>query len=308
MTPREFITKWQNSQLKERAAAQSHFLDLCRLLDEPEPAAADPTGKDYGFEVGASKTTGGQGFADVFKRGHFGWEYKGTKANLDAAFAQLQRYAIALDNPPLLIVSDIGTTIRIHTNWTNSVSKTYEIAIADLEDPEKRGWLKAALSDPETLRPTKTRQELTEEVAGDFARLARSLRERGHVPEEVAHFINRLVFCMFAEDVGLLPNKMFARMIAAARPKPETFQTHAATLFAASHPLSFRQASHAVMQVRRQIGAEAHDIHGLRHAAAGCSDELIMAVTGHESRASVVRYAAAARQKPRAKEAQGRRT
>src|SRR5690606_30788116 len=74
--------------------------------------------------------------------------------------AQLQRYAIALDNPPLLIVSDIGTTIRIHTNWTNSVSKVYEIAIADLSDPEKRGWLKAALSDPETLRPSKTRQQL----------------------------------------------------------------------------------------------------------------------------------------------------
>src|SRR5690606_4499409 len=116
--------------------------------------------------------------------GHFAWEYKGTKANLDTAFAQLQRYAIALDNPPLLIVSDIGTTIRIHTNWTNSVSKVYEIAIADLGDPTKRGWLKAALSDPETLRPTKTRQELTEEVAGEFAELARSLRARGHHPEQ----------------------------------------------------------------------------------------------------------------------------
>ena len=74
MTPQAFIAKWQNSQLKERAAAQEHFLDICRMLDEPTPAEVDPTGKDYGFEVGASKTTGGNGFADVFKRGHFGWE------------------------------------------------------------------------------------------------------------------------------------------------------------------------------------------------------------------------------------------
>src|SRR5690606_2201100 len=125
LTPQAFIAKWQNSPIKERAGAQAHFLDLCRMLDEPEPADVDPTGKDYGFEVGATKTTGGNGFADVFKRGHFGWEYKGTRANLDEAFAQLQRYAVALDNPPLLIVSDIGTTIRIHTNWTNSVSKRY---------------------------------------------------------------------------------------------------------------------------------------------------------------------------------------
>ncbi len=233
MTPQQFISKWLNSALKERAAAQEHFLDLCRMLDEPTPADVDPTGKDYGFEVGASKTTGGNGFADVFKRGHFAWEYKGTKANLDTAFAQLQRYAIALDNPPLLIVSDIGTTIRIHTNWTNSVSKVYEIAIADLGDPTKRGWLKAALSDPETLRPTKTRQELTEEVAGEFAELARSLRARGHHPEQVAHFINRLVFCMFAEDVKLLPDNIFMRMLERALDDPSQFEGFARSLFTA---------------------------------------------------------------------------
>jgi type II restriction/modification system DNA methylase subunit YeeA len=233
LTPQAFIGKWQNSQIKERAAAQSHFNDLCDLLGEAQPLDVDPTGKDYGFEVGATKTTGGNGFADVFKRGHFAWEYKGSKANLDDAFAQLQRYAVALDNPPLLIVSDIGTTIRIHTNWTNSVSKRYDIAIAELHDPVKRGWLKSALSDPEALRPTKTRQELTEEVASEFAALARSLRERGHRPEEVAHFINRLVFCMFAEDVKLLPEGMFTRMLDQALDNPAEFVDFAGELFAA---------------------------------------------------------------------------
>lgn len=233
MTPHEFIKKWQNSQLKERAAAQEHFLDLCRLLGEKTPAQVDPTGLDYGFEVGATKTGGGHGFADVFKRGHFGWEYKGTRANLDAALLQLQRYAVALDNPPLLIVSDVGTTIRIHTNWTNSVSKVYEIPIAELGDAEKRGWLKAAFADPETLRPTKTRQQLTEEVAGNFAELARSLRARYGEPEEVAHFINRLVFCMFAEDVKLLKDRLFTRMLARALEDPSEFEGFARDLFRA---------------------------------------------------------------------------
>ncbi|NDW03946.1 class I SAM-dependent DNA methyltransferase [Jiella pacifica] len=233
MTPHEFIKKWSNSKLKERAAAQEHFLDLCRLLNEPTPAEVDPSGEDYGFEVGATKTTGGRGFADVFKRDHFGWEYKGTHSNLDAAFAQLQRYAVALDNPPLLIVSDIGTTIRIHTNWTNSVSKKYVIPIVDLEDAEKRQWLKWAFSEPDLLRPKKTRQELTEEVAGEFAELAKSLRSRGHKPEEVAHFINRLVFCMFAEDVKLLPNGIFTKMIERALEEPEQFEDFARKLFVA---------------------------------------------------------------------------
>ncbi|MCB8840036.1 type IIL restriction-modification enzyme MmeI [Aurantimonas sp. VKM B-3413] len=159
--------------------------------------------------------------------------YKGTHANLDTAFAQLQRYAVALDNPPLLIVSDIGTTIRIHTNWTNSVSTVYEVAIADLEDPEKRQWLKDAFTDPDLLRPRKTRQELTEEVAGEFAELARSLRSRGHTAEEVAHFINRLVFCMFAEDVKLLSGNLFTRMIERALEEPKEFEDFARSLFVA---------------------------------------------------------------------------
>ncbi|MFG1188630.1 class I SAM-dependent DNA methyltransferase [Xanthobacter flavus] len=233
MTPHEFITKWQNSKLKERAAAQEHFLDLCRLLGEKTPAEVDAGGLDYGFEVGATKTGGGHGFADVFKRGHFGWEYKGTRANLDAALLQLQRYAVALDNPPLLIVSDIGTTVRIHTNWTNSVSKTYDIPIAELEDAEKRQWLKAAFADPDALRPTKTRQQLTEEVAGKFAELARSLRARYDEPEKVAHFINRLVFCMFAEDVKLLKEGMFSRMLERALEEPAEFEAFARDLFRA---------------------------------------------------------------------------
>ena len=80
-----------------------------------------------------------------------------------------------------------------------------------------------------------------------------------------------------------------------------------------SQPVSYRAAAFAVMKVRKEIGAEDYDIHALRHttaselAALGLSDELIMAVTGHTSRASVVRYAGAARQKARAKTAQDAR-
>jgi hypothetical protein len=73
VTPNEFIDKWRASELKESSAAQEHFIDLCRLLDEPTPAEADPKGDWYCFERGATKTTGGEGWADVWKRGHFGW-------------------------------------------------------------------------------------------------------------------------------------------------------------------------------------------------------------------------------------------
>ena len=232
MTPQEFIAKWHASELKERSAAQEHFIDLCRLLGEPTPAEADPKGDHYCFERGALKDSGGEGWADVWKRHCFAWEYKGKRSNLDAAFDQLRQYALALENPPLLIVSDMRR-FRIRTNWTNSVSKTHEFELDDLADAAVRDKLKWAMSDPERLRPGETRQTLTERAAETFAQLAQSLRDRGHAPEEVAHFVNRLVFCMFAEDVGLLPNAMFTRMLEHARQRPDDFATLARDLFGA---------------------------------------------------------------------------
>ena len=59
MTPGEFIAKWRASELKESAAAQSHFNDLCQMLGEPTPTDADPAGEWYCFERGARKDTGG---------------------------------------------------------------------------------------------------------------------------------------------------------------------------------------------------------------------------------------------------------
>ena len=232
MTPHDFIAKWRASELKESSASQEHFIDLCRLLDEPTPAEADPAGDHYCFERGARTDTGGDGWADVWKRHCFAWEYKGKRKDLDAAFAQLRQYALALENPPLLIVSDMER-FRIRTNWTNCVSRTHEFGLDDLTDAAQRDKLKWAFSNPERLRPGETRQALTERAAETFASLAQSLRDRGHDPQAVAHFVNRLVFCMFAEDVGLLAGNMFTRMLEHARKQPGDFPALARDLFGA---------------------------------------------------------------------------
>jgi type II restriction/modification system DNA methylase subunit YeeA len=230
VSPEEFVRKWSAAELGERAAAQSHFIDLCHVLDEQAPTDADPAGEWYAFERGASKTTGARGWADVWKRDHFGWEYKRKGRDLDAAFVQLQQYALALENPPLLVVCGLDQ-FRIHTNWTNSVSERHDFALGDLREPAVRRKLKWVFSDPERLKPGKTRHTLTQEAAAEFAKLAHRLRERGHPSEAVAHFINRLVFCMFAEDVDLLPGKMFKRMLEHAYARPDEFATLARDLF-----------------------------------------------------------------------------
>ena len=112
--------------------------------------------------------------------------------------------------------------IVIRTNWTNTVQETHTLALDDLLDGAKRDLLRAAFTDPDRLKPRKTRDALTAEAAAQFSTLALRLRERGHAPETVAHFVNRLVFCMFAEDVGLLPDTLFQKMLEASRPAPPT--------------------------------------------------------------------------------------
>lgn len=232
MTPHVFLKKWRDVELKERSASQSHFNDLCALLGVQDPVSADPKGEWFTFEKGANKTSGGNGWADVWRRECFGWEYKGRHANLDKAYGQLLQYSVALENPPLLIVSDMNRIV-IRTNWTNSIQETHEIALEDLTDGAVRDRLKAAFLDPDQFKPAQSRQDLTEETAREFAGIAQRLRDRGHEPHRVAHFVNQLVFCMFAEDVGLLPDHLFTKMLSASRVRPERFEGNAAKLFGA---------------------------------------------------------------------------
>ena len=220
MTPEDFVSKWKLATTKERAAAQEHFIDLCHLLGEPTPNEADPDGEWYAFEKGTTKTGAGRGWADVWKQGHFGWEYKGKGKDLAAALRQLQLYALALESPPLLVVSDMDT-IEIHTAFTNAVQDVHVITLQELADPQKRQLLKWVFSEPERLRPQRTRIQITEEAAGKFAQLAFELRQKNHEPHVVAHFLNKILFCLFAEDAGLLPGDIFTNLVEDAVKQPK---------------------------------------------------------------------------------------
>jgi hypothetical protein len=232
MTPAEFVAKWQGSTRAERAAAQEHFIDLCRMLGQPTPNDADPTGDWYAFEKGAGKADGGEGWADVWMRDHFAWEYKGKRKDLAAAYSQLNGYREALGNPPLLVVCDLAR-FEIHTNFTNTVPRVYRFTLDDLaaNPGEPMRILRAVFTDPEALRPTRLREELTERAAKDFADLATALRARGHHPHTVAHFLDRLLFAMFAEDAGILPKNLIDRLAAATKGDAAAFSAALRDLF-----------------------------------------------------------------------------
>jgi restriction-modification enzyme MmeI-like protein len=142
------------------------------------PTDADPTGAFYAFERGATKTSGGEGWADVWLRGHFAWEYKKKHADLRAAYRQLRQYVEALDNPPLLVVCDLDR-FQIRTNFTGTATKLYAFSLDDLDQPDTIRILKALWTDPNALRPEETPEAITQAAAERFGRLAASLNARG---------------------------------------------------------------------------------------------------------------------------------
>ena len=171
--PAQFIAKWQRITLPERAASQEHFIDLCRLLGQPTPAEHDATGAEYTFEKGVSVTAGASrgskgdsGYADVWWRGKFGWEYKrkGKYKDLADAYRQLCQYREALDNPPLLVVCDITRT-EIHTNFTGTAKRVHAVLLEEMDKPESVALLRRVFNDPDSFRPTITVQKVTEQVA-----------------------------------------------------------------------------------------------------------------------------------------------
>ncbi len=232
MTASEFAEKWSDNQQKESAAAQEHFIDVCRMVGVETPNEADPNGEWYAFEKGAAKQGGGEGFADVWRRGYFAWEYKGKRKNLAAAYDQLLKYREALENPPCLVVCDLER-FEVHTNFTGTKATVHAFDLKDLlADPkEPLRVLNALMRDPTRLRPTVTRAQVTREAAAAFAELARSIQTRGHEPLRVAHFLNRLLFCLFAEDIGLLPRGVVTHLVQTTRRNPRDFATQLGDLF-----------------------------------------------------------------------------
>src|SRR5208282_2686986 len=198
MTAAEFKKKWGRSKAKETASYQEHFIDLCRLLEQPTPNEADSSGSDFFcfqkrvvkdaelFELhetpDVSEPTE-RGFADVWKKDCFAWEYKGKKKNLDEAYKQLLRYRESLLNPPLLVVCDFDRYI-IRTNFNGTVQETYEFTNAQIDDPKILKRLRDVFTDPDFLRPLRTTARVTEELAEKIAAVARSLQGRESVELE----------------------------------------------------------------------------------------------------------------------------
>jgi len=261
LTLAEFKRKWARYKGKETSAYQVHFDDLCRLLGQPTPIEADPTGSDsfcyqkrvikdaelFDLDRPDSGDSTERGFADVWKKGYFGWEYKGKKKNLAEAYKQLLRYREALLNPPLLVVCDFDRYI-VKTNFTGTIQEIHEFTNDQIDQPKNWQILRALFENPDSLKPQRTTTQVTEALARQIAEVARSLqgRESTELADaktraevtvaqkknlRIARFLNRIVFCFFAEDTGLLPKNLFSGILKASLHSPHNLTEVAEQLF-----------------------------------------------------------------------------
>ena len=242
MTPQEFVNKWTNSPLGEKQIAQAHFLDVCRLLGVEMPGGDGSTEKGETFVFEPSlKLASGHGFADVYYENHFAIEYKSPDKykDLNAAYEQLLKYREYLNNPPLLIVTDINHW-EIHTNFPNTQKRVYAFSHSEIvSNPEVMGWLRDMFLDPDRLHPRRNTEQVTKEAAQVFRLIADNMRDWNADPRRIAYFLTKLVFCLFAEDIGLLPTALdsptgiFTHIIKQSLGKPKVFTQYVQNLFVA---------------------------------------------------------------------------
>ena len=245
-----FLARWQKAGGTERANYQLFLTELCGLLGLPlpEPAGDDTRDNAYVFErrvvINQPDGSSNNGFIDLYKRGSFVLEAKQTGKTLDSsgwdkamlkAHNQADQYARALPaeegRPPFILVVDVGRNIELYAEFSRSGatytpypdSRSHRIRLEDLRKEEVRERLSAVWLDPLSLDPARRSAKVTREIADQLAKLAKSLEATGHSPQLVSSFLMRALFTMFAEDVGLLPERSFTELLQRLKNKPDTF-------------------------------------------------------------------------------------
>ena len=242
-----FLKTWRGSAGNERANFQSFLRDFCAALElpVPEPKGVEST---HCFEKDLKLThldgTTSTGSIDLYREGCFVLEAKqgstsdvpgsaprrGTRAYdryMEAAFGQAVNYARNLaQRPPFVLTCDIGHAFHVWDGFAGAYGgygARRSFSMDDLRTPKVQEYFRALWLDPQSLDPARSRTAVTRDVAAALGGLAKSLEAR-FPAEVVARFLMRVVFTFFAEDVGLLPEKLFQNALEGAwKEHPEAF-------------------------------------------------------------------------------------
>ena len=224
-------------QRQGKRGLKEHFIDLCRMVGVRRRTKRILTGDWYAFEKGAEKAERRRRLrrrleARPLRLGVQGQE-EGPRRRVPATPAVPRGRS---RSPPLLVVCDLDR-FEVHTNFTGTVkAAVHSFTLDDLRNasPTSRFAFSArSCSTQSFFVPTKTRDEITEEAAQQFAELAEQhAGSMGTTRRGLPHFLNRLLFCLFAEDAGVLPRGLMTRLLHATHGHPPKFQAQLADVLA----------------------------------------------------------------------------
>ena len=152
-----------------------------------------------------------------------------------SARRQAEEYARAISRdhawPPFVLICDVGHCIEVYADFSGQGKnyaqfpdrQNFRIYMQDLRDEKVRKRLRLIWENPADLDPARQSAKVTREIAARLAAVSKGLEKRGHKPEEVAFFLMRCLFTMFAEDVGLLPRDSFTTLLARCVQNPSNF-------------------------------------------------------------------------------------
>lgn len=160
---------------------------------------------------------------------------RGWDVMMQNARKQAENYVFLLDTdhaaPPFIITCDVGHAFEVFADFTGTGRaygqfpdrKGFRIYLEDLRKPETRELLARIWSDPHSLDPARESARVTREIATRLAEVSKALEARKFHAEDVAHFLMRCLFTMFAEDVGLLPEDSFKALLKKSVSDPSHF-------------------------------------------------------------------------------------
>lgn len=168
------------------------------------------------------------------------------------ARAQAENYAryLPADHPPapFLIVCDIGRAFEIYVDTAGNGrgytffpdKHSYRIELPNLRNSEVLDRLRSIWTDPRKIDPRFAAAQVTRRVAANLATVSQyvedlvkrrairdklTTRQKADEQEASALFVMRLLFCMFAEDIGLLPDDRFKDFLKRAEANGDLFET-----------------------------------------------------------------------------------
>jgi hypothetical protein len=207
-----FAAEWKDAAV-ERAEAQSFWTELFAVYGIKRRSVAS-------FEEKVRNLSGAFDRIDVFYAGVMLGEHKSRGEDLTKAQSQAFNYVQSLTRearhsevPQYIVLSDFETIVVFDLDASDPAEPVARFPTAKLhENTRHLGFLAG-----QTTRPIDPEDPINIDAVEILGRLHDALESRGYTGHALERFLVRVLFCLFADDTGILEPDTFKAIIKESR-------------------------------------------------------------------------------------------